>query len=400
MRSILYIYLCALLGGVLNFQQPQTKPVPEKKKAKVILLLDDYICSEDQWVYLHGFKDWVSGNERVIFDSAFIPKGQHRIELQGEIPFETEFKVFFSRKGPEFYIPVEPDSCVIMNVEETDGEMFYYKKAVQGKFNNEYYDYWQKTIAYRNKIRRLLAEDKKDSLEQVKAERFEFLTTRLKAAKSSWDVRGYSMINVEFPEKKQETTALAKQLAEKFPYNLSLQEFLRKKKPIPISKESRRIGEHFSALRKAKSVIDTLNLSLNQPLIIAFPDADGNKVSTKDLGVDYTLIDFWASWCKPCREEIPRIKAAIQKFPGQFKVYAVSLDANREAWQKAIIEDSTQMFKHLIGTYPNGQPSRLLRQLNIKVIPANFLIDKEQRIIAKNLRGEQLIQTLDSLMKQ
>ena len=69
---------------------------------------------------------------------------------------------------------------------------------------------------------------------------------------------------------------------------------------------------------------------------------------------------------------MPTIKHALQKYPNNFAVYAVSLDDKREAWQKAINEDSTQIFKHLIGTYPNGQRSRLLQQLNIKVIPTNF----------------------------
>lgn len=70
------------------------------------------------------------------------------------------------------------------------------------------------------------------------------------------------------------------------------------------------------------------------------------------------------------------------------------------ALEPSIKEDSTEVFKQLIGTYPNGQPSRLLRELNIKAIPTNFLLDKESRIIAKDLRGEQLIYTLDSLINQ
>ena len=81
-------------------------------------------------------------------------------------------------------------------------------------------------------------------------------------------------------------------------------------------------------------------------------------------------------------------------------MYAVSLDDKRAAWQRAINEDSTQMFKHLIGTYPNGQRSRLLRQLNIEIIPTNFLIDNNQRIIAKDLHGERLLQVLDSLIQK
>lgn len=401
MKSIIYISLFTLLGGIFSFPTTQTPLTPEREKAKVILLMDDYICSEDQWVYLYGFQGWLPGDERAIFDSAFIPKGQHRIELQEDIPITSEFNVLFSRKGPHFSIPIEPNSCVIMNVEETDGEAFYYKKAIQGKFNNDYYDYWQGTIAYRHKLKDFMAEDKKDSLEYLKAERFKFLTEKLKTAKSGWEVNDARiMLNVEFPGKSTGTNALAKLIAKKFPQDISLQESVKNKKLVPMSEESKRIGERIFKIREAKSIIDTVDLSLGQQLTVTFPDVTGNKISTSDSDRDYTLIDFWASWCKPCRKESPLIKQAMAKYPGKFNVYAVSIDANRQAWQKAITEDSTQMFKHLIGTYPNGQPSTLLRQLNINAIPANFLLDKSQRIIAKDLRGEELIQVLDSLMTE
>ena len=94
------------------------------------------------------------------------------------------------------------------------------------------------------------------------------------------------------------------------------------------------------------------------------------------------------------------MKEAVAKYKDAVTVYAVSIDNKREAWQKAIEEDSTQEFLQMIGTLRNGTPTRLLKQLDIKTIPANFLLDKEKRIVAKDLRGEQLIQTLDSLMKQ
>lgn len=401
MKSTIYIFLSFLLGESLLSSSLETRLIPEKKTAKVVLLLDDYVCSEEQWCYLYGFKDWVSGNERAMFDSVFISKGQYRVELQGEIYFPTEFNILFSHKGPSFSIPIEPDSCVIMRIEETDGEVFHYKNAIQGQFNNNHYNHWQKEIAYRNKLKVFLADNQKDSIEHLKSERFQYLTNKLKTAKTGWEVWGeYITLNVEFPEKKVGTNALAKLIARKFPEHLALQESVKNRKLAPISKESKQIGERLFELRKAKSIIDTINLSLGQPLILTFPDNKGDKISTRDSDKDYTLIDFWASWCKPCRKETPFIKQAIQKYPNQLNVYAISLDNNREAWQKAIKEDSTEIFKQLIGTYPNGQPSRLLRQLNIHVIPANFLLDKKQRIVAKNLRGEQLIQTLDSLINQ
>ena len=288
-----------------------------------------------------------------------------------------------------------------MNVEESDGESFSYKKAVKGEFNNSMYVFWQERMAYRSKLQDLISEDKKDSIEHLKSEWFIKSMNRLKTAKLGYIVHdAYIILSVDFPERKPEIKALSKLVAKKFPNHLMLQESVGNRKLAPISEESKNAGERLFELRKNRLQIELLDLSLGCKLALTFFDIEGNKISTSNLDIDYTLVDFWASWCKPCRQEMPTIKHALQKYPNNFAVYAVSLDDKREAWQKAINEDSTQIFKHLIGTYPNGQRSRLLRQLNIKVIPTNFLIDKEQRIIAKDLHGERLIQVLDSLIQK
>ena len=143
-----------------------------------------------------------------------------------------------------------------------------------------------------------------------------------------------------------------------------------------------------------------LNKDLGSRLDLTFEDANGQKIATKDISTPYIFVDFWASWCKPCRKEIPNLKEAVAKYKDDLTIYAVSLDNKREAWQKAIKEDSTQEFLQVIGTLRNESPTQLLRQLEIQTIPANFLLDKERRIVAKDLRGEQLMQTLDSLINQ
>ena len=401
MKSIICISLAALLTIMLGFSSQNINSGPSEKRAKIVLLLDNYVCSEDQWIYLYGFKEWLSGNERVIFDSVFIEKGQCKAELQANIPIECEAAILFSKNGPNFSLPIEPDSCVIMNVEESDGESFSYKKAVKAEFNNSMYVFWQERMAYRSKLQDLISEDKKDSIEHLKSEWFIKSMNRLKTAKLGYIVHdAYIILSVDFPERKPEIKALSKLVAKKFPNHLMLQESVGNRKLAPISEESKNAGERLFELRKNRLQIELLDLSLGSKLALTFFDIEGNKISTSNLDIDYTLVDFWASWCKPCRQEMPTIKHALQKYPNNFAVYAVSLDDKREALQKAINEDSTQIFKHLIGTYPNGQRSRLLRQLNIKVIPTNFLIDKEQRIIAKDLRGERLIQVLDSLIQK
>lgn len=401
MKFIVCISLTAVFTIMLGFSFQKVNSDLKEKRAKIVLLLDNYVCSEDQWVYLYGFKEWVSGNERVIFDSAFIEKGQHTVELQANIPIECEAAVLFSKNGPNFSLPMEPDSCVIMNIEESDGESFYYKKAVKGEFNNSLYAFWRERITYRSKLQDLISRDEKDSINHLKAGWFIRSMDRLKTAKLGHIIYdAYIILSIDFPEKKTEIKVLSKLLAKKFPEHLMLQESVGNRKLAPISEGSKKAGDRLFELRENRPQIDLLDLSLGNKLELAFFDIEGNKISTSSLGIDYTLVDFWASWCKPCRQETPTIKYALQKYPNNFAVYAVSLDDKRAAWQRAINEDSTQMFKHLIGTYPNGQRSRLLRQLNIEIIPTNFLIDNNQRIIAKDLHGERLLQVLDSLIQK
>ena len=90
MKSIICISLAALLTIMLGFSSQNINSGPSEKRAKIVLLLDNYVCSEDQWIYLYGFKEWLSGNERVIFDSVFIEKGQCKAELQANIPIDRK----------------------------------------------------------------------------------------------------------------------------------------------------------------------------------------------------------------------------------------------------------------------------------------------------------------------
>lgn len=90
MKSIICISLAAALTIMLGFSSQKVNSDPKEKRAKIVLLLDNYVCSGEQWAYPYGFKEWLSGNERVIFDSVCIEKGQRKVELQANRPIECE----------------------------------------------------------------------------------------------------------------------------------------------------------------------------------------------------------------------------------------------------------------------------------------------------------------------
>jgi peroxiredoxin len=126
-------------------------------------------------------------------------------------------------------------------------------------------------------------------------------------------------------------------------------------------------------------------------------DPAGKPVSLASLHGKYVLVDFWASWCAPCRAENPNVVKLYKQYQDKgFTVFGVSLDAeaSKAAWIKAIAIDGlawTQV------SDLKGWANAAAKTYDVKSIPQNFLIDPNGVIIAKNLRGEELAKKLASL---
>lgn len=170
--------------------------------------------------------------------------------------------------------------------------------------------------------------------------------------------------------------------------------------------KSKELFDNFSEENKGseygKEILKYINLNKNPQIGEAFADFEmkdinGGVRKLSDLAGKAILLEFWASWCAPCRKENPNLVKTYKEFnPKGFEIFAVSLDDDEGSWIKAVEKDNLN-WEHVSDLAGSNNEAALIYGIN--GIPDNFLIDENGIIIGRNLRGEKLNEKLAELLK-
>lgn len=166
--------------------------------------------------------------------------------------------------------------------------------------------------------------------------------------------------------------------------------------PSLIEQDVQALRNQIEMMEQQKAMQTSGETSAQNAPDIQLEDPNGNVIALSSLRGQVVLLDFWASWCKPCRQENPTVVAAYNKYKNEgFTIYSVSLDEDKAAWKKAIKADNLSWVNHVSDL--KGWQSSAAALYGVQSIPASFLIDANGNVIGQNLRGAALEQKLQEV---
>lgn len=369
----------------------------EKKNVEITLFLDKDMTEVGQNVFVWSF---ISGNEQRIWDSVYVAPHSDSVTLRAYTPAGNCFMVIFDKIGPSsLNVYANPGDRVKMRVGSRDRNTVF-KKAEEGAFHN---DCVESILSKRpDWIKKHEADEleNEDSICYYNRKLIEAYKDEIYHAKSPYlAFSGVGMIDMYFEDivTSDSIRYFKNYVMERYPDDPRAQsDYAHDPSPEGLV-QANKIKEINMRRNINENVLR--NTKLGNRLKLALRDVDGKVVSLDDLpDTAYMYVDIWASWCGPCRRQFPTIKKVHEKYAGSLTVYAISIDLNHTLWKEAIAKDGTEDFVHVTGANNLREVVPEVRLLGIERIPRSFLLDKQKRIIAVDLEGDELMQRMDSLV--
>ena len=159
---------------------------------------------------------------------------------------------------------------------------------------------------------------------------------------------------------------------------------------VKQTEKGREIGERIALLKKLAPGSFAPEFELTT--------SDGKKIALKDLRGHIVLLDFWASWCGPCMDEMPNVKALYEQYHDRgLEIVGISMDNNKAKWEGAI--ERAGLVWHHVSSLKGMNRCPVAKLYQVVAIPKLYIVDKDGKIIAKDLRGEDLREKMDELFQ-
>lgn len=343
----------------------------------------------------NGYKVYLYNNITKENDSATIENGRFEIvrpfTQATRHMFSSQYEAKVHRGYSPFGILVDRPGEVTI---EANMDRFYQSK-IKGSPAHAVYDAFQQKLDSYEKVseKKLAAQfgaDKIANPQQYKDDpSFEAMTAAMEkaseedAVKAAKDIAGKNPNSVASP-------FILDRYGRKMPVSVKEKLFSHMSKSVKESYFGKRLANDIEGSKSATLGNTVKDFTLN--------DANGKPVRFGSLKGKYVLIDFWASWCGPCREEFKHMRPLYEKYKGtQFEILGISTDENEKAWQTAMTQEKLPWLQiHDV----KGDKSVAEKQFAVKVLPTMYLIDPNGKIIAKDLRGEALEKKLEELFRK
>jgi peroxiredoxin len=349
--------------------------------------------SHDKMIYLEETP--LASGERIVADSTVIGN-DGSYHLRAKASEESLFSLFLKSDTYPFAYVVNDASEIIVNADLSDPAGYQVKGSSASKslkdFSLSASDKWSELYRLGREMDSLKKAGAQDSslssintqgesqLKSIQSYVRQFITNSSDPITSMWALGTYQQV-FSVSDYEELLTGIAK----KFPNH----------KGIAAMKE---LSERQLALQKQKSQEPEETQWINkQAPDLSLPDVNGNEVKLSSFRGKYVLVDFWASWCLPCRRENPNVVNAYNKYKGKnFTILGVSLDKEKSDWTDAIQADKLSWTQ--VSDLKEWN-SLAVSTFDFNGIPFNVLIDPQGKVIAQSLRGDQLENKLRELLQ-